>query len=304
VKRYVIAAVVAALFTGSCGGGNDVAATVNGVDIGTASVQDMVRAEEPLDASQFRGVLTAVIQWAAIADAARDEFDIDFTDAEISDYSDGIVADAGGTRQEYLDGNQVSEAGFLLYAEQLMIGERMIEIMQGRVETPTDEEAQQVFIDDPASWTIACTSHILLETEDEANAALARLNDGEDFAALASELSIDTSTGASGGELGCATPAAYGSNFGTDEFTDVTLNAEIGVVTGPVETTYGFHLIRVDSRTEATLDDLRQGLIDQETSNLVSDWYLTAVTDADISVNPDYGSWETDPVPTIVAPVS
>lgn len=299
MKRYLITAVAAALLVASCSAGGDAAATVNGVAIETATVESLVRSEEPLDASQIREVLTAIIQWAAIVDAARDEFDITFTDAEISDYSDGIVADTGATREEYLDNQKVSEDGFLLYAEQLMIGEKMVEIMQGRVTPPTDEEAQQLLIDDPASWTIVCASHILVGTEEEANAVLGRLDSGEDFGALATELSTDTQSGLSGGDLGCTAPASY-----VTEFADTTLDAEIGAVAGPVETTYGFHLIRVDSRTEATLDELKQGLTDMETSNLISDWYLTAVTDADITVNAEYGTWETDPIPTIVAPVS
>jgi parvulin-like peptidyl-prolyl isomerase len=299
VKRYLITAAAAALLVASCSAGGDAAATVNGVDIETATVESLVRSEEALDESQVREVLTAIIQWAAIVDAARDEFDITFTDAEISDYSDGIVADTGTTREEYLDSQKVSEEGFLLYAEQLMIGEKMVEIMQGRVTAPTDDEAQQLLIDDPASWTIVCAFHILVGTEDEANAVLARLDDGEDFAALATELSTDTQSGLSGGDLGCTTPSSY-----VTEFAAATLDAEIGAVTGPVETTYGFHLIRVDSRTEATLEELKQGATDMETSNLISDWYLSAVTDADITVNAEYGTWETDPVPTIVAPVS
>lgn len=299
MKRYLITAAAAALFVASCSAGGDAAATVNGVDIEAATVESLVRSEEALDESQVREVLTAIIQWAAIVDAARDEFDITFTDAEISDYSDGIVADTGTTREEYLDSQKVSEEGFLLYAEQLMIGEKMVEIMQGRVTAPTDDEAQQLLTDDPASWTIVCAFHILVGTEDEANAVLARLDDGEDFAALAAELSTDTQSGLSGGDLGCTTPSSY-----VTEFAAATLDAEIGAVTGPVETTYGFHLIRVDSRTEATLEELKQGATDMETSNLISDWYLSAVTDADIAVNAEYGTWETDPIPTIVAPVS
>jgi parvulin-like peptidyl-prolyl isomerase len=295
----LITAAAAALFVASCSAGGDAAATVNGVDIEAATVESLVRSEEALDESQVREVLTAIIQWAAIVDAARDEFDITFTDAEISDYSDGIVADTGTTREEYLDSQKVSEEGFLLYAEQLMIGEKMVEIMQGRVTAPTDDEAQQLLTDDPASWTIVCAFHILVGTEDEANAVLARLDDGEDFAALAAELSTDTQSGLSGGDLGCTTPSSY-----VTEFAAATLDAEIGAVTGPVETTYGFHLIRVDSRTEATLEELKQGATDMETSNLISDWYLSAVTDADIAVNAEYGTWETDPIPTIVAPVS
>ena len=48
-----------------------------------------------------------------------------------------------------------------------------------------------------------CSNHILVDTEEQAQAVIARLDDGEEFADLAMELSIDTGSGALGGRLGC-----------------------------------------------------------------------------------------------------
>jgi parvulin-like peptidyl-prolyl isomerase len=299
LRRYVLAAALFTLVAASCGGGASAAATVNGVDFDRESVVSMVTSDAPIDDDQFRQVLVAVIQWTAITDAAREEYGIDPTDEEIAEYADNVVAQTGVTRGEYLETQQVSEEGFLLYAEQLIIGEQMIEIFEAEVDPPTEAEAQQLLADDPAAWTVVCASHILVDTQDEATSVLSRLDEGEDFAELAVELSLDTGSGTNGGDLGCTVPTEY-----VAEFADASMNAEIGVVTDPVETEFGFHLIRVDSRTEATTEELSNVIVDDEVSNLMSSWYLAAVTDAEITVNSDYGTWSTDPVPTIVAPAS
>ena len=99
----VLAAVVLA---GACsGGGGAVAATVNGVDIEVATVEGLIdNADEPLTDAQFRSILTALVQWNAIADAAREQFNIDPTDDEVSEFADGILATqgAGLTREEFI----------------------------------------------------------------------------------------------------------------------------------------------------------------------------------------------------------
>ncbi len=94
-------------------------------------------------------------------------------------------------------------------------------------------------------------SHILIETSDERDEADAealarelreRLADGEDFAALAAEYSADQASAEQGGELGLIEPGDMVEAF-EDALYD--LDAE-GDISQPVETRFGFHLIRLD----------------------------------------------------------
>jgi peptidyl-prolyl cis-trans isomerase C len=89
-----------------------------------------------------------------------------------------------------------------------------------------------------------CARHILLETVDDAEAALARLEQGEDFAELAAEVSVGPS-GPDGGDLGC-----FGRGQMVGPFEQAAFAAEVGVPTGPVETQFGQHLILVSERQE------------------------------------------------------
>lgn len=87
--------------------------------------------------------------------------------------------------------------------------------------------------------SVPCSRHILLATDADAEAAIARLEAGEDFADLAVELSTGPS-GPTGGDLGCAEPEGY-----VEAFRDAILAAPLNVVVGPVETAFGFHVIEV-----------------------------------------------------------
>ncbi len=302
MKRYLFVAAAIALLAAACSGGGSVAATVNGVKIDVESVEGLVDpADDLISDEQFLDALTAVVQFSAVADAARDEFEIEPTDEEVLEYSDRIVdaQAAGMTREQFLESRQVTEGGFLLYSSQVLVSENVLERLQDRVVAPTAEEAQQLFLDDPLSWTLVCSAHILVATDEEATAVQARLDAGEDFAAVATEVSLDPGSGAQGGDLGCSSPAQY-----VPEFADATVNGEIGVVLEPVQTQFGFHLIRVDSRTEATTEQLTEALSDLRLSEVVDAWYRAAISAADVSVAEEFGTWETEPDPAIVPPAS
>ena len=88
---------------------------------------------------------------------------------------------------------------------------------------------------------IVCGAHILVETEAEAQAILDRLEGGADFAELAASESIDTGSGANGGNLPCALTALRETYV--PEFVEAALAAEIGEPVGPVQSEFGYHVI-------------------------------------------------------------
>ena len=97
--------------------------------------------------------------------------------------------------------------------------------------------------------------HILVATQEEADRVIASLEAGEPFAELARALSTDSGSGAGGGELDWALSYNY-----VDGFRQAVETAEIGEITAPVESEFGFHIIQVRAREERALapEDLQR----------------------------------------------
>jgi len=91
--------------------------------------------------------------------------------------------------------------------------------------------------------------HILVETEDEAKAIIAKLKKGGKFDEIAKKSSKDPGSGAKGGDLDWANPGAYVKEFG-----DALKALSKGKMTEtPVKTQFGYHIIRLDDTREAQL---------------------------------------------------
>ncbi|MBU2955390.1 SurA N-terminal domain-containing protein [Marinobacter sp. F3R08] len=105
-------------------------------------------------------------------------------------------------------------------------------------------------------------SHILIEEGSDADDTMEliqeRLAAGESFADLAREYSIDTVSAEEGGDLGFAGRGIYAGAF-----EDALFDLEKGEISGPVRTSFGVHLIRLDDVRQSevpSLDDMREEL--------------------------------------------
>jgi parvulin-like peptidyl-prolyl isomerase len=106
-------------------------------------------------------------------------------------------------------------------------------------------------------------SHILVKEEALSNEIKAKLDGGEDFSALAKAHSMDPGSKDSGGSLGWFKKADM-----VGPFAEAAFAADKGVTTAPVQTRFGWHIIKVDDkREEIPLDEVREqieGALGQE----------------------------------------
>jgi parvulin-like peptidyl-prolyl isomerase len=308
MKRTVMAVAAGALFLAACGAGNAVEATVNQQEITTEDVEGVVFEVTDADRTpeQFATYLSVLIQWDAIEQRVDTEIGFEPTEDAVDTQVRTIVLSAGfDNLGSFLTQQNLSEPFLRRLATHLLIEQHLHDSMVVPIEEPTTEEAEQALADSPDEWIAeVCAFHILVATTEEADAVLVRLDAGEEFADLAGELSLDNGNAATGGSLGCADPGGY-----VDEFAEATRTAPIGEVVGPVETQFGAHLIIVESKTPATVDEVldglavrRQILADQAAFTLVSDWLNEAVTAAAVTIEERRGTWVTDPEPQVIPP--
>jgi parvulin-like peptidyl-prolyl isomerase len=107
--------------------------------------------------------------------------------------------------------------------------------------------------------------HILVETDEEAQTVLARLEAGEDFISLAKELSTDESTKEDGGDLGW-----FPREVMVPEFEEAAFALQPGEISDIVQTSFGYHIILVEERDPDR--ELEPYLLEQRQASALSGW--------------------------------
>ena len=217
--------------------------------------------------------------------------------AEIKETIDIMFSNIELARSFRSNGINKSHVEFY-YTYQAAISDFMEEVL---AKNPvTDEEIGQYYelykfyFSTPVTLT---ASHILIMDPDhtaakraEIEAILEKLNEGEDFAALAMEYSEDGSA-ANGGDLG-----EFGLGQMVAPFEEAALELEPGEISGIVETEFGFHIIKLTDKTEAgyqTVDEVRDQLEEliasDRTSEALAELRTEAVIVYFVLVNPTTG---------------
>ena len=110
--------------------------------------------------------------------------------------------------------------------------------------------------------------HILVETAEEAQQVLERLDTGEAFEVLAGELSTDETNKDEGGQLGW-----FPRGQMVAAFEEAAFDAEVGDVVGPVETTFGWHIIQVEGHE---VRELEPSMLQYRQGQALQDWLSEA----------------------------
>lgn len=88
----------------------------------------------------------------------------------------------------------------------------------------------------------ASARHILVESSEQCANIKAQIESGADFRAMAKKHS-QCPSGREGGDLGEFSPGEM-----VPEFDRVVFSEAVGVVHGPIETQFGFHLVEITTR--------------------------------------------------------
>ena len=157
-------------------------------------------------------------------------------------------------------------------------------VVQRTVAGDVSEEAIQKAYDaqyaSAAPETEYSAAHILVKTEDEAKAIEEELKNGGDFAAIAKEKSQDPGSAANGGDLGW-----FGKGMMVPEFETAVTSTPPGEISAPVQSQFGWHIIKVNETREKdkpTLDSVRQELTEKVRNDTVEAVIKAAMDKADV----------------------
>lgn len=275
----LVLGLLAGCTTATAGGA---AATVDGVEIPHEQLESAVRElagdveslspeerEERVGGTQ-RQILTFLIQAQVLASLADDR-DVEVGDQALADARGELIASIGG--EEQLE-PVLSQAGLTaeLFEDVFVPQQAQLTALRAQLAGDTVETRT--------------VRHILVDSENEADELAGELEQGADFAELAAEHSLDTGSGAAGGELGQAPRGAY-----VPGFEDAVWSAEIGELVGPVESDFGYHLLEVTDEATVDADELAPQQLDQLVAEEFGELVDAAFEDAEVRVADGLGTW-------------
>ncbi|CAM3463928.1 peptidylprolyl isomerase [Paenibacillus lupini] len=250
------------------GGGTEAVATVNGVKISKDKLYDS------LVKQGGTSTLDNMITQELIDQAAKDA-NVTVTEADI-DKEIANLKKSFGSEDEF----QQTLAQYGMTEDSLRedAGTQVTirKILEPQVKV-TDDEIKTYFDQNKASMATPAqirASHILVATKEEAEAILKDLKGGADFATLAKEKSTDTGTKDKGGDLDFFPKGTMEAAF-----EDAAFALKVGELSGVVQTSYGYHIIKktdekaaVTPTLEDKKEDIKYQLVTQKVSELSSTW--------------------------------
>lgn len=277
-----LAALAVVLYLGQTGkaGVSGAAATVNG---------EKVTKQELYDAMYKQGgqaTLDSLISEKLVAqevDKAKVKVDEAAIDAELTQIK-------GQFPDEAQFNSAMEQSGFTLDSlkaeirknqEISKIFESKMDLSDAKLKEYFDKNVEQY--NSPEQLMI---SHILVEKQEDADKILADLKGGADFAAVAKEKSTDPGSKDNGGSLG----SFIGRGQGLDQaFEDAAFKLNKGEMSGVVQSSFGFHIIKVMDKKEAVQanfdkqkDDVKKNMVGEEVQTKGAEWLDNLKKDAKI----------------------
>ena len=282
IFKVVAAPIALCAFLVGCSNSDDDSRTV-------ATVNDEVITEGELNhllQSQYGPSILDALITNKIVELEAKKLGIKLTDEEIEEEYNSYAESYGGEEAllKAFESYNLTKDDIIKDIETYLLTLKVMEDYIGI----TDEDVKTYFEEHKESFATpeqVEASHILVGDEATAKEVIEKLNAGEDFATLAKEYSTDTSNAEKGGELGY-----FGRGEMVAEFEDAAFAMNVGDVSKePVETEFGYHIIKVTDKKEAKEADFetskeqaRDMLVEERVNEQYSNWVNEKMEEYDI----------------------
>jgi len=215
------------------------------------------------------------------------------SDSFVGQLEEALKGESAADLQGLMDKSGLTPAEAGKYVVLLVEAQEVIERKrQGYIAEVKDEDVKAEFDKAPSDYNIVSVRHILVGTADpntgeekrteeealkRAEEVKAKLDAGGDWAALAKEYSDDEGSKENGGLYEKAEAGGW-----VEEFKQAANTQAIGVIGEPVKTSFGYHVMKVESREEASYDKLaedKKAAIREELANPKLNDYMMAEQD-------------------------
>jgi len=292
VRRFLVLLPIV-LLAASCSSA-DTLATVNDNEITRADLVALRPSYDdgsPLNSEQMRSDLTLLIILEAVQDAARVESGFEISEADIADRITNPPARYAAVIRPPEQLADVSADAVRAGAIQSLVRDAVVpgllEEDAGGFDTLIAERPEEVIR--------SCVRHISTATFEEALAVLDRLEAGEDFVAVAAEVSLDQVS--PGGLISNSSGECLNwlTRVGPD-FASLVATTPLNQPVGPVISGSAWDIVRVEDRLgPASAAELAANVMEflnpDYVSSLYTPWFNDAVRAADIDVSPTVGRW-------------
>lgn len=162
----------------------------------------------------------------------------------------------------------------------------------------SDTQLQTLYQQQIASFTNVDLDHILVKTKAEADKIYAQVTapgfTQTDFEALATKVSTDPGAATNHGNYAQTVGAPPGSTTGgfVQPFADAVLALKRGEISKPVQTTFGWHVILLNSKTVTPFSQAKTQLLSAAGATAFQDWMTAQNKTSPVTVNPKYGTYD------------
>jgi len=254
VAVVAIAALVFVLIRGtSAGTANETVAKMDGATIKKSDIYDEI--ENQFGKEQMISLIDNFAQTKAVEMESK-KAGVTVTDEDVKEEIDNIIKQYGMASEEDLT-SALAQSGATLEDfknKQIIPNLKILKLFESQ--HPVTDDELKAYFEKNKETKFATTpkevraSHILLNTKEEAEAVLAELKAGKDFATLAKEKSQDPGSKDQGGDLDFFGPGEMNSGFETAAFALAK-----GEMSDVVEAESGFHIIKVTDIKEAVVPE-------------------------------------------------
>ena len=315
VARSFVAAVLVVVVAGlalSCSAsapvGTSPAATVSGAEITDQQVADAAaiyrfisgvnqqpcgtpEGGESEESACNRFALSNLIQFE-VTDAYATEHQIAANDKDVDSALSGLDQQYGEkTVDTQLAQNGVSRDQLRELARHLFVAREVSQAVTA--EQLGDEQLREEYQRNIARYTTVQVDHILVKTEAEAQDVYRQVTAAgftrDDFLALAKQVSIDPTVKQNSGSLPSSSAGQY-----VPEFANAAMALKPGEISEPVQTQYGWHVIRLEDKQVTPFEQARDQILQTQSTTVFNDWLRGQLGEESLEVNPRYGRFDVE----------